>query len=360
MARIDRYDRLKNRRLPTEKQFGEALRAFSATEVDRDYRYLVESMQPIDPEYTENTFAEADRVRSQLATRLPSKYSAEFDYQGSVTSDTHIRIHSDIDLLAVHSGFISLDPEALNINPYTGNSMTELLAMRSDTAIALRAAYREATVGATPGKAIAISGGSLRRKIDVIVGNWWHSATYQQYKQKVVRGINILDSKVPRQLKNLPFLHNYRIDEKDNRTRGLRKVIRLLKTLKYDAEPELKISSYDIAALAWNMSTEALAVTEGNYLQLARNAAAELKKWIDQPLLRATLDVPNTTRKVFCPEGAAIAGLASLHSELHELLASIQRARANQPITFSRHTAHYSPVRPWKETRPQSVTKHSF
>ena len=61
-----------------------------------------------------------------------------------------------------------------------------------------------------------------------------------------------LDLNCLEEVRNKPFMHNYNINDKDVKTGGLRKVIRLLKTLKYDAEKDVKISSYDIASLAYN------------------------------------------------------------------------------------------------------------
>src|SRR5436189_200621 len=102
MLRVDRFERQRSRRIPSEK-VAARLEALSAAAVaGREFSYLVDSMQPIDEEFTNNTFAEADRVKDQLASNLGSRYSAEFDYQGSVTSDTHIRIYSDVDLLLLH------------------------------------------------------------------------------------------------------------------------------------------------------------------------------------------------------------------------------------------------------------------
>ena len=164
---------------------------------------------------------------------------------------------------------------------------------------------------------------------------------------------------VPELIRNKPFWHNYEIDTKDKKTGGLRKVIRLLKTLKYDAEPELKISSYDIAALAWNMSEPALTVQRDAYLPLATNARDELKRFIDNEALRNGLRVPNGTRLVFGAGGATIESLRQLHAELADLIQRIEIARI---INFSK-TATASARKPlplWEERRPQVILEHSY
>lgn len=359
MARSDRFDRLRSRRYPMEK-LAEARWQFSAiSSSEEDFNYLVESMQPIDSQFTENTFKEGIRVRDQLANNLPSKYLPEFDFQGSVTNDTHIRIHSDIDLLALNGCFVSLDSGAPNSNPYGGNDMEELKSMRSDAARLLKSNFPAVTVDDSPGKSISLEGGSLNRKIDVVIGNWWNTELWNQYKVKMARGVRILDTKVPTLIRNKPFWHNYEIDTKDKKTKGLRKVIRLLKTLKYDADPELKISSYDIAAIAWNMSEPALTVQPDAYLPLASNARNELKRFIDNDALRNGLKAPNGTRTVFGVDGATIESLRQLHTELASLIQRIEIARI---ISFSKTAIANArkPLPQWEERRPQVVLEHSY
>ena len=359
MARADRFERLRNRRYPMEKLAEARLQSFSIASSEQDFSYLVDAMQPIDAQFTENTFKEGIRVRDQLAKNLPPKYLPEFDFQGSVTSDTHIRIHSDIDLLALNGCFVSLDPGAPNGSPYVGNPMEELTSMRLDAVRLLKSNFPAVTVDDAPGKAISLEGGSLNRKIDVVIANWWDTALWYQYKVKMARGVRILDTKVPELIRNKPFWHNYEIDTKDKKTGGLRKVIRLLKTLKYDAEPELKMSSYDIAALAWNMSETALTVQRDAYLPLATNVRDELKRFIDNDTLRNGLKVPNRTRAVFGSGGATVESLRQLNAELADLIRRIEIARV---INFSKiaTASTRKPLPVWEERRPQIILERSY
>ncbi len=342
------------------EKLAEARREFSSVaSSEQEFSYLVDSMQPIDSQFTENTFKEGIRVRDQLLKNLPTRYLSEFDFQGSVTSDTHIRIHSDIDLLAVNGCFVSLDPGAPNSSPYGGNAMEELKSMRSDAARLLKSNFPAVTVDDSPGKSISLVGGSLNRKIDVVIGNWWDTELWQKYQVKMARGVRILDTKGPELIRNKPFWHNYEIDSKDKKTGGLRKVIRLLKTLKYDAEPELKISSYDIAALAWNMTETALTVQRDAYLSLATNARDELKRYIDNEALRNSLKVPNGTRTIFGAGGATSESLRQLHVELADLIQRIQMARI---FNFSKmaSASTQKPFPQWEERRPQVILECSY
>ncbi len=359
MPRIDRLQRLYQRRGPIEESVQLSAKSAAVLDRNKDHQYLVEAMQPIEAAYTDKTFAEAERVKSQLSSGLPTHYSASFDYQGSVTSDTHIRYYSDIDLLVMHGGFISLDPGTPPLSPYQGNVIQALQSLRSSTSTVLTQKFPAAKVDNKPGKSIALSGGSLARKIDVVVGNWWDTDLYKAYNVKMARGINILDSKVPEEVRNKPFLHNYNINDKDVKTGGLRKVIRLLKTLKYDAEKDVKISSYDVASLAYNMSNEALTVEPNAYLLLATKARSELKRFIDNQATREALLVPNGTRKVFGTEGASLEGLKALHAELSELVDSIHRAAATRLYNLSESTGEFT-KRAWNEVLPSSVKTYMY
>src|SRR5688500_14398631 len=84
-------------------------------------QYAVGAMQPIDEEYTKNTFAECDRVQAQLKEGFgTANLRVDFDHQGSVTNDTHIKAHSDIDLLTLEWRYVLV---ANPVTPYTGDAI---------------------------------------------------------------------------------------------------------------------------------------------------------------------------------------------------------------------------------------------
>ncbi len=359
MVYADRFDRLRGRRIPSEQMTSAKRESFLISSLEKDFSYLVYAMQPIDVQFTENTFREGTRVRDQLAKNLSAGYAPEFGFQGSVTSDTHIRIHSDIDLLALNRCFFYQDYGAPNRNPYRGNAMEELKSMRLDTALLLKKCFPAVHVDDSPGKSISMEGGSLNRKIDIIIGSWWNTELWKKFQYKWMRGISILDTKGIQLIRNKPFHHNLQIDAKDQKTGGLRKVIRLLKALKYDAESELKISSYDIAAISWNMSEYALTVRPHEYLQLAIGACSELQRFINNESVRNNLKVPNETRAVFCAGGATLESLRILHAELVDLIQRIEFERIISSLTSS-STRIRKTLPSWVEQRPQVLLDHSY
>lgn len=355
-----KFEKLRNRRLPLEKQAQWFSEEYRRATKDTDYDYLVESMQPISNDYTEQTFDQGDRVKNQLVSNLDSLYSAEYAYQGSVTSDTHIKVHSDIDLITVHGGFTSIEYGTPNLYPYRGDVVSDLRSLRDACEDILTRKFPQVDIDATGGKAITLSGGSLEREIDVVIANWWDTPDYTQTRSKTYRGVHILDNDAGTRIKNMPFLHNARIHEKDQRTNtGLRKAIRLLKTLKYDADPALGISSYDVTALAYAMPQADLTVGSGQYLQLALNVNGFLKKCINDSVFRDSLYVPNGTRLLFGEKGASLVNLKTLQNELDDLLGRINLEKSASLVLLNElanRTGFGQTIAPWAETRSRRVT----
>jgi hypothetical protein len=354
-----KFEKLRNRRLPLEKQAQWFSEEYRRATKQTDYEYLVEAMQPIDNDYTDATFEQGDRVKNQLVSNLDRFFAAEYAYQGSVTSDTHIKVHSDIDLITVHGMFVSIETGTPNPAPYVGDVVKDLRSLRRACEDILTRKFPQVDVDTTGSKAIALSGGSLEREIDVVIANWWDTQEYARTSSKTHRGVHILDNDAGTRLKNMPFLHNARIHDKDVRTiSGLRKAIRLLKTLKYDAEPVLGMSSYDVAAIAYAMPQGNLTVNPGQYLQLAMNVNEFLKSCVNSSTLRDSLYVPNGTRLIFGAQGATLANLKELQSELDGLLAginaekSVYLALANE---MQNRTGFGQTVASWAETRSRRV-----
>jgi hypothetical protein len=232
--------------------------------------------------------------------------------------------------------------------------------LRKESVKVLKDKFPQATVDDSGSKAVAVSGGSLTREIDVVLCHWWNTKEYLDNKVKANRGIQVLDANTEERIGNKPFLHNWHINDKDTTVGGgLRKSIRLLKNLKYDREPEAGISSYDIAALSFNMAESDLNVSPGAYLKLAKSTSGFLNSLIANSQLRDSLYVPNGTRKVFGDAGATLASLKEITAELDTLLAEIS-VTESYLITLDEASGGFDKTASWNETRArrvQEVTK---
>jgi hypothetical protein len=321
-----RLERLQKRRLDPLMKVAGLNEVYNRLKEEPAIVYAVSAMQPIDPDYTKNTFEECGRVEEQLQAGFAADgIAVDFDHQGSVTNDTHIRAHSDIDLLSAEKKFFGVEPPNTPKYPYHGDPIADLRKIRSTTSKTLRAKFPKATVDESGSKSVKIEGGSLRRKIDVIACNWLQTVEYVQDPQKHWLGVEVLDNDNGRRIANKPFLHNKRIEERDVRTNGgLRKLIRLLKSLKYDSDDKIDLSSYDIAAITYNMPEDKMRFVTGGDLQLLQNCYDYLLNISLNSNLREAMEVPNGTRKVFCSEGATEAGLRQMTLAVGTLLEEIK------------------------------------
>lgn len=269
-------------------------------------KYALGAMQEVGPSYTQISIQEGDRVRNQLDTGLRAAgLPATFEYQGSVPLNIHIRFGSDIDLLVLHNEFVSLDWNGPRAGSYTvhthkkGSLLADMLWFRQKCEDILESQFPSVTVDKSGAKSIALTGGSLRRKVDVVPSQWHDTAAYQASYAKYDREVRILHRDDRTMLTNRPFLHMKQIDDKDSCTSGgAKKVIRLLKTLKFDSGKQITLSSYDIAALVWHFDNASL--NKPSYLDLSLVAETQqhLQILLNHEQWTRNLDVPDGSRKI--------------------------------------------------------------
>lgn len=287
-------------------------------------RYVVGAMARVDPRYTDITYAEGNRVRNQLDKALKAADAdCEFEYQGSVTSDTHIKSYSDIDLLAITSRFWTLEPPQQPAHRYDGDPVRDLKGIRTMACETLRKEFPAAELDDSGAKSVCISGGSLRRKIDVVPANWFNTNEYAHTLAKRFRAIQILDLKTGERVRNSPFLHSYRIHERDVAAQGgLRKVIRLMKSLKYDSG-SVNLSSYDLAAIGYNMPLEELFTTPGGETGLLVRLKLYLDRIATNAEIRREMATPDGSRKVFAEGHGTLTALQALQDEVDDLVFAV-------------------------------------
>jgi len=289
-------------------------------------KYAVGAMQPVEAAYTLESYTEGGRVRDRLAEGLDAaKIPAAFEFQGSVPLDVHVRGNSDVDLLVLHDAFVTYDDDAktafphLYTGPYGKSAIDELRNLRSECSAILTRRYYGAKVDTSKSKAITLSEGSLKRMVDVVPAHWHNTVQWHQTYDKRNRDIQVYDSKNHLRIRNKPFMHIGLIEDKCKTVQGaLRKVIRLLKNLRYDADKPIDLSSYDIAAMAWQMSDKELTVPFRMDLLLVERARLHVQYIINNPLYRDALYVPDGSRKIFdTPEKRT--AVQALYKEIERL-----------------------------------------
>ena len=289
---------------------------------NEDVRYLLGSMEPLDAVYTQQTLKEAERVYRHFEPFSTVRL------QGSVKTNTHIRYHSDIDVLTLTNDFVSWEQKPATVSTYAGDPVATLKTLRQKSRATVQREFPAVKIE-DKNRALRLSGGSLQRNMDVVTANWHNTITYTLTQEEKDRGIHVLDVSDNSRIFNKPFLHEYKLNQKNAITGdGLGRAVRLLKNLKADATTPIGISSYDIGALVWNMDSTQLHGSPGASFQLAQNCADFLRTAVDQDGARLrTFWVPNETRRIIDPkEGASVRDVLLLWHELHLLLESIKRA----------------------------------
>lgn len=285
-------------------------------------KYVIGAMNPVDLRYTNNTIAEGERVKNQLSKLKDNGFNVEFRYQGSVTNNTHIKAHSDIDVLTLHSGFYTLEAPQKPSYPYAGDPVKDLCELREECYSILSSAFPSADIDNSGAKSIGLQGGSLRRKVDVVPSNWYNTNLYNETSQEYHRGVMVLDYHNKTRLSNTPFYHNKLLDDKDLYTEtNYKKIVRLLKTLKADSDVKINLSSYDIAALMYHQDNSSYLVGQSP-LRLIAQSLLFLKNVYDNPSYRDSLLVPDKSRTIF--ERATIHDLKLMIFELDKVVQDIR------------------------------------
>lgn len=294
------------------------------------FDYIEESMMAVDDEYTQLTFEECGRVQSQLENAFKANgLILTFRHQGSVTTNTHIKFYSDIDLLVLTEKFHCVQKPLEPTSPYKGDAIADLKEIRRIVEEKLTIAFPKATVDKTGNKAVAISGGSLQRSIDIISASWLHTQKSKESNEEKDMGISLLDLELPSRISNFPFIHNDEINKKDILTSGaLKKLIRFVKSVRYDSDNVIKISSYDIASLCYNLPLEDFKKSASSDYELAHSFLVFSNTVLVNDILRDGLQVPNKTRKIFDEKYVQPDQLRLLNNEILTILEQAQKARS--------------------------------
>jgi hypothetical protein len=254
-----------------EKAFSDELSSLSYNDV---LTYVRLAMKGVEPEYTQKSKDAGERVKEHLK----SLSDVTFRYQGSVMTNTHIKGHSDIDLLTICNKFYTWDSYNVNnvlnsptekmryyssqiakleyetkLSSYLGNSLDDLRKIRMDSEHILREIYSQ--FDASNGKAIKIRNLSLKRDVDIVTASWYDDISSIINDKGDYRGIQVYDKNKHESCPvDYPFLSIKRINDRSSDTNGrLKKMIRFLKNIKADSSANIDLSSFDINAVCYDI-----------------------------------------------------------------------------------------------------------
>ena len=299
-------------------------------------KYVIGSMAAVSQEYTKVSKDQGKEVASTLLYMLRiSGINAEPRLQGSVALDIHIEGHSDVDMLILKSDVITFQNPALSRNYYSYSSGTRSMVdivkeLRLESEAKLKSLYHAAEVNTSGAKSIALSGGDLRRKVDIVPSAWHDTHDYQIKKLEHFRAVRIYDKDNHALIENKPFLHIKKVNDRDAQYNGnLKKVTRLMKNIIADMPDRKKskaksLTSYDIAAIAYSMN-ESLYCSQYLPLMLLENLRSYLLNILHDNYERNSLIVPDGSRNIF-NTNEKVEALRILYNEVNELAESVHKS----------------------------------
>lgn len=194
------------------------------------HEFILEAMCEVDASYTNKTKEAGNRVREILKRAV----DCDFRYQGSVMTGTHIKGASDIDLLCL--GQRSM------INEEDRPRRDRILCCQKLSGLGyyvIRGA-----------KSLKVSVPSYSVKVDVVNGTW--NTFHEPEACRIVKIYNADSQSMEKG--DYPFISIERINSRSADTQGrLKRMIRFLKNLKEDADVPIKLSSFEINAICYDV-----------------------------------------------------------------------------------------------------------
>lgn len=298
-------------------------------------KYAIGAMAAVDSKYTEISIREGERVASSLSGDLNAQgFIVDTRLQGSVGLDVHIKGYSDVDMLVLVNQTILL--EEPRIIPCMYSDATDQRPMevivgelraRSETILVNN--FPKVNVVTTGPKSIALEGGSLARKVDIVPAAWFYTVDYQRSNLDHHKAVKIYNKGDASLFSNYPFLNKKNINDADRVVDGnLKRVIRLMKNLQSDAtgvseESIKKLNSFDILSIAYDMRDQ-LGIPSYRQLGLVEILRSRLEFLSNNKEYREAMNTPDMTRKVFDNSDKYLA-LVLLYIECKELAESLVR-----------------------------------
>lgn len=220
-----------------------ALLKEARTATDDLHSFIFEAMCEVDDSYTARTKNAGERVKNALEKIV----ACTFRYQGSVMTDTHIKGASDIDLLCLGQR----------------SQYGETVKPASERNLCLQGLKRVGYTVVEGAKSLQVKPSATSIKVDVVNGTW--NTSYHPEEERIIRIYNAVSLTMEKG--DYPFLSINRINNRSAETQGrLKRMIRFLKNLKEDADAPIKLSSFEINAICYDIAPDSYHAC--NYLQL--------------------------------------------------------------------------------------------
>ena len=317
-----RLKNIQNRRFDKELNESILSKSFSSSSIPQNVRYLKEYMREIDSKYNDLTMEAAKKVKKHLEDNLKLNFSLAYRTQGSVRTSTNIKFHSDFDILTIINRYHYFEKGLENNNPYKDSDPdSDIITLRCQSEKIMDNIYDE--VDKTGAKGITIFNKSLKRKVDIIFCFWFNTKRYEESGDECYRGIYLFDFCNKEKIKDYPFDHIDQVNSKGNLTNdGSRKCIRLLKSLKEDADEEINLSSFHLTSIVHSIENSKIYYRTDGELQLAIETSNEIDNLISYSSYRKSIKSPNGIENPLIEENI-VPELKKLKKDLDSLISDV-------------------------------------
>lgn len=327
------------------KLFGESVdREFLTLAGHKALEYVKRSMQGVGEEYTQRSLAAGSNVITHLENVL---LRVTYEFQGSVMTNTHIRGNSDIDLLVICDRFYYSNNSTvldkynhassnfelteyqrtrlqnhINAGSYLGDSDGDLRSLRLQSESKMKDVY-DKVVTSKP-KCIEITNQSLHRDVDIVIASWHKTFEGIRDNNSKRNRIRIYDKDLNTVGRvESPFISIDRINSKNSRVNGrLKKMIRFLKTLKYDSGKVIDLNSFELNAICYNIDIRDYA--NKSFSDLVIVLANELALIVRDSFYRDQIMSVDGSENVFKGKQAKVHSLERLLGEITDILSDLK------------------------------------
>ncbi len=251
-------------------------------------RYALESMIEIDQSYSYKVFSIAKKIQDSISSGFQKKpVKVDFRYDGPIQTETHITLFGDVTLLTL-------------ITPQTTKPWQEVQFLIREIIELMKKLPFVQKVGFSNHFEIIALTEKPTARITIQPAIWLNNKSYLETKREIERGICEFRFGEKTKRNYLPFKNIARINAKDDRTAGgLKRVIRLLRTLQADAETPIQLEPHEISSMAYDIPERQLKFHPKQSLSLLSVVNAQLTRLCSDRKYFETLKAPSEQEVVF-------------------------------------------------------------
>ncbi|XOV91414.1 MAG: hypothetical protein ACFHWX_14495 [Bacteroidota bacterium] len=262
--------------------------AFTQRGYPNALRYALESMLEIDHSYSYKVFSIAKKIQDSIASSFAKKpINVDFRYDGPIQTDTHITLFGDVTLLTL-------------ITPQTDKPWQEIQYIIREVLNLMKGLPFVTKSGFNNQHEIVVLTEKPSSRVVIQPALWLNNQNYMETKREIDRAVSEFrfGEKIKRNY--MPFKNIARINAKDDRTNGgLKRMIRLLRTLQKDAESPINLEAHEISAMVYDIPERQLKYSDKQALSLLSVVSAQLTRICSDKKYFETLKAPSELEVIF-------------------------------------------------------------